>query len=298
VPKKGVSASPGGEFASLAPGGLVYFYADVKRTQPILAHISLKNIDMKQTLGLLGKVDFLSGAVYPKSPSVPGAPRNILLHAWRQRGRIPGGGVLALSPQWEKTASRTGARYWHSSAYGLSAAIQKTEAFVSDGDPFIDGPPVAAPEKLEELRIGASGRQAETPPALVLGWLENAGTPVNNFLSTLGLPVRIPAERIFFAIHETPGGQRPVYEVSLRIETRNANQARALVSILGLVRGLQAKGLPDAADTGADREFLETLRPLLANPPGVDGTDLLIHTGPMSAEGIALLVNRFAAYSP
>ncbi|GHV80853.1 hypothetical protein AGMMS49944_26440 [Spirochaetia bacterium] len=277
-----VPAASGGEFAALAPGAQVYFYADVTRALPILAQVSLRNVNMKQTLGLLEKVDFLSGAVYPK-----GQTRNMLFHAWRRRGRIPGGGLLALSHQWKKTASSTGAYYWHSSAYGLSVSIQKTQVFVSDGDPFIDGPPITAPEKLAELR------QAEGLPELVSGWLENAGIPVNNFLSTLGLPLRIPLERILFAIHERAGpvNQGSLYEASLRIETQNASQARALTSILGLIRGITEGAAP-----GADQDFLGILRPLLANPPEQDGSDLLIRTGPLSAEAIALLLNRFVGF--
>jgi hypothetical protein len=282
APKVNIPVSPGGEFASLAPGGQVYFYADVKRAKPILAHVTLKNIDMKQAAGLLEKVDFLSGAVYP-----PPGSRTMLLHAWRQRGRIPGGAALALSPQWKKTASSTGARYWHSSAYGLSVSIQKAQAFVSDGDPFIDGPPVAPPEHLAELR-----RQAEGPPALVAGWVENAGTPINKFLSTRGLPFHIPTDQILFALYEAPADANRMYEIALRVETQNPSQARALTSILGLVRGFM-----EAAGPGMDLESLEILRPLLVNPPKADGSGLLIRTGPMSAEGIALLLNRFAVYS-
>jgi hypothetical protein len=279
APKVNVPVSPGGEFVSLAPGGQVYFYADVKRAQPILVHVTLKNIDMKRTAGLLEQVDFLSGAVYP-----PGGSRNMLLNVWRRRGNIPGGAALALSSQWKKIPSPTGARYWHSSAHGLSVSIQKTQAFVSDGDPFIEGPPIEPPEHLADLRS----------QALVVGWLENAGTPINKFLSTLGLPVQIPTDRILFALYETPAdaNQGLMYEIVLRVETQNASQARALTSILSLVRGFM-----EAAGPGMDLEVLEILRPLLANPPGADGSGLLIRTGPMSAEGIALLLNRFAVYS-
>jgi hypothetical protein len=284
APQANVPAASGDEFSSLAPGGVVYFNVDIKRARPILARISLKNINMKQTLGLLEKVDSLSGAVYPA-----GGPRNMLLHAWRRKGKIPGGGALALSTQWKKTASQTGARYWHSSRYGLSVSLQNTQAFVSDGDPFIDGPPITAPENLSGLRIRPSVPQTPGLPALIVGWLENAGPPINKFLSVTGLPVRIPAERILFALYEAPSS---LYEVSLRIETQNANQARALTAILVLVRRFTEGAAP-----GVDQEFLETLRPLLANPPSQDGSDLLIRTGPMSAEGIALLLNRFAGYS-
>jgi hypothetical protein len=280
--------SQAGEFAALAPGGQVYFHADVKRVRPILSHVVLKNINMKQTLGLLDKVDFLSGAVYPKEP--PGS-RTMLLHAWRRRGNIPGGGFLAMSSQWKKTPSLSGAPYWHSAAYGLSVSIQKKEAFVSDGDPFIDGSPVEAPESLDKIRSGPHRTSGLNAP--VLGWLENAGTPVNNFLSRMGIPVRIPTERILFAIDEAPG---LMYEIALRVETRNANQAKALVSILALVLR-QTEGLLENAPPGTDGELLKIFIPLLANPPAPDGSDVRIRSSPMTPEAIALLLNRITVYS-
>jgi hypothetical protein len=53
----------------------------------------------------------------------------------------------------------------------------------------------------------------------------------------------------------------------------------------------------ESPDIAVEAEYLEALRPLLANPPSQDGSDLVIRTGPMDAGGIALLFNRFAVYS-
>lgn len=294
-PKTQVRDPSLGEFAYLAPGGLAYFYVDVNRARPILAHITMKDVDMRQTMRILRRVDFVSGAVYPQD-----AKRKILLHAWRQKGNIPGGAGLVFSPQWKQTLSETGGKYWHSERAGLSVSIQNTQAFVSDGDPFTDGTPISLPEKLDELRWDA----------LLLGWMENAGTPINNFLSTIGLPVHIPTERILFGIYESTG-QEPddddaglpeggsvddlpesLYEMRFRVETGNANQARALAALLAIVRGLA-----ENPDINADQEFLETLRPLLVNPPSQEGPDLVIKTGALNAQGIALLFSRFAVYS-
>jgi hypothetical protein len=284
-----------GEFAYLAPGGLAYFHVDVNRARPILAHVTMKDVDMPQTMRILRKVDFVSGAVYPRD-----AERKMLLHAWRQKGNIPGGVGLFFSPQWKQTLSETGGKYWHSERAGLSVSIQNTQAFVSDGDPFTGGVSISLPEKLDELRWDA----------LLLGWLENAGTPINNFLSTIGLPVHIPTERILFGIYDSTGQEpdgddagspeggsadgrpEPLYEMRFRVETGNANQARALAALLAIVRGLA-----ENPDINADQEFLETLRPLLVNPPSQDGPDLVIKTSALNAQGIALLFSRFAVYS-
>jgi hypothetical protein len=299
------AASAGeGEFSNLAAGGLAYFYADINRVRPILAGVSLRGFDLTQTGRFLDKVDFLSGAVYPA-----GAPRKLLLHAWKQKGRVPGGAALFLSSQWKRTASPAGGNYYHSDRYGLSVSARGSHAFVSDADPLAFDPPVAVPNTLAELRW----------EALLLGWLDHAGTPINNFLSAAGIPVRIPTERILFGVYryaepeldaETadsvddenddedpplrPGSDsgEPLYVLRLRVETENANQARAVAALLAFVRVFA-----ESQEANAEAAYLETLRPLLANPPSLDGPDLAIHTDPMDAGEIALLFNRFAVYS-
>jgi hypothetical protein len=299
-----------GEFSNLAAGGLAYFYADVNRVRPILAGISIRGFDLSQTGRFLDKVDFLSGAVYPGR-----SPRKLLLHAWKQKGRVPGAAALFFSSRWKKTASPGGGNYYHSETYGLSVSTQGSHAFVSDADPLAFDPPVAAPDALAELRW----------EALLLGWLDQAGTPINNFLSAAGIPVRIPTERILFGVYQyaepevememdaetadsialddedddedpplRPGSDsgEPLYVLRLRVETENANQARAVATLLAFVRVFV-----ENRDVNVEAEYLEALRPLLANPPSLDGPDLAIHTDPMSAGEIALLFNRFAVYS-
>jgi hypothetical protein len=290
----------GGEFTYLAAGGLAYFYTDVALARPILTTISIRGIDMTQTGRFLDKVDFLAGAVYSGD-----APQHLLLHAWRQKGNVPNASALFLSAKWKKTASPTGNNYYHSEIYGLSVATRGSHAFVSDVDPFAFEPAAATPEGIAGLRWEAA----------VLGWLDNAGRPVNNFLSAAGIPVRIPTDRILFGVYrwspesdlavevvdidddepELQAGFQPglpLYELRLRVETENANQARALATLLAFVRVFV-----ENPDITVEAEYLEALRPLLANPPSQEGSDLVIRTGPMDAEGIALLFNRFAVYS-
>jgi hypothetical protein len=278
APKTG---GPGSEFDYLARGATAYFYADVGRAMPILSNISLNNIDMAQTGTMLKSIDFLAGAAYP-----PGAPRRLMLHAWRKKGSIPGGVSLALSPLWKKADSQTGKPYYRSADFGLSVSIQGGHAFVSTADPFTDDPPVGVPRHLGELGF----------QALVFGWLDNAAAPINNFLAATGMPVSVPAERILFAIHEAPptgpSATGPLYELRLRVETLSPNQAGAVVTLLNVVRAAVER-----LDVNAAPEVLEALRLLLANPPVQDGPDLALRTSPLAAERIALLLNRFAVYS-
>jgi hypothetical protein len=286
-----------GEFAYLAAGGRVYVYTDVRLSRPILEHISLRGVNMAGSGRFLDRVDFLSAALYPA-----GASQRLLLHAWREKGKVPSASALFLSAKWKKTASPTGRSYYHSARYGLSVSTQGSHAFVSDADPFAFEPAVAAPEGMAELRWDA----------VMLGWLDRAGSPINTFLSAAGVPVRIPTDRILFGLYpsEGPSAQadaeaadldgdepragpgEPLYELRLRVETENANQAKALATLLALVRGYI-----ESPEINAAPEYREALRVLLANPPSQDGSDLLIHTEPMGAEEIALLFNRFTVYS-
>jgi hypothetical protein len=293
------ASATGGEFDYLAAGGLAYFYADLRLSQPILENLSLKSVDMTRIGRFLEKVDFLSGAVYPR-----GSPQQMMLHAWKQKGRVPGASALFLSAQWKKTASPGGGRYYHSERYGLSVSTQGSHAFVSDADPLAFESAVAAPDGLADLRW----------EAVMLGWLDHAGTPINNFLSIAGIPMRIPTDRILFGVYPSQGPDpsaemedsvgdegpqrraagngEPLYELRLRVQTENANQARALTTLLALVRTFTER-----PDINVDPEYLATLRPLLANPPSQAGQDLAIHTDPMDAREMALLFNRFSVYS-
>lgn len=301
-----------GEFAYLAAGALAYFYVDVGTSRPILDNLSVGGIDMTRMGRFVDKVDFISGAVYPG-----GEPRRLLLHAWRQKGKVPSASALFLSAKWEKTASPAGRNYYHSKSYGISVSTQGSHAFVSDADPFAFENAIAPPEGLAELRW----------EAVMLGWLDHAGTPINRFLSVAGIPMRIPTDRILFGIYpsqdpeadqdsgagteDAASGEagpeeaddaepayrlaangEPLYELRLRVETENANQARALATLLAYIRVFT-----ENPDNNVDPQYLATLRPLLANPPSQDGSDLAIHTAPMSAGEMALLFNRFAVYS-
>ena len=276
---------PVGEFGYLAAGAQVYVHTDVRLSRPVLEHLSLQGLDMTRIGPFLDRVDFVSAAVYPG-----GAPRRLLLHAWREKGRVPSASALFLSAQWKKTASPTGRKYYHSAAYGISVSTTGSHAFVSDADPFAFEPPAATPEGLGGLRR----------ESILLGWLDHAGTLINRFLSVTGIPMRIPTDRILFGVYrsgepdaeEAPGGGEPLYELRLRVETENPNQARALASLLAFVRAFM-----ENPDSSVEAEYRAVLRSLLANPPGQEGSDLLIHTEPMDAGEIALLFNRFSVYS-
>jgi hypothetical protein len=276
---------PAAGFASLGLGASGYFYVDVPRSRSILGYVSLGGLEGKAAGRILDQVDTLSGALYPL-----GFPQRMILHA-RSHKNIPGGLGLALSFRWKKQRSPDGKPYWHSAPDGLSVALRGKEAFISDGNPFPEAPPVAVPEKIQEFQ----------QRSLMVGWLENAGPPINKFLSDLGMPVQIPTDRILFGVYpmvsdkegsaDTPaaGG---VYELRLRIETQNTPQSKALATLFSVVQDV-----PEGSEIKVKKEYLDLFKSFLTNPPIPDGAGLIVRTGPMNAREIALLFNEFSVYS-
>jgi hypothetical protein len=278
------------DFAPLAPGGTLYFAVDVPRARPILDLISLGNISGKDASAVLDRTGSAVAAVYGE-----GEPRRFLAALRGSYPRFRSGFSFAFNSAWKKARSASGDRYWRSASYGLSIFLEADRALVSDGDPISPPPGPVLPEGFAELRRGA----------LLAGWLEDAGGPINQFFAQLEIPIQIPAERALFGVYalppgalsalspEKPGeGEEPVYEAALRIETPSVNQAKAMVSVISLARLFMSGGaFPGAGGPMA------LAAALFANPPAQEGPVLIIRTGAMDAQEIALLFNMFSVYS-
>jgi hypothetical protein len=273
-----------GEFDALAPGAQVYFYVDVSRSRSILDMVTLNGISGKNASNILGRTSSAVGAVYP-----PGGDRRFLLESQgnypRGRGRLS----MAFSSAWKKTRSPLGKSYYHSQNYGLSVVLERNQALLSDQDPYAGEGGVRPPKKLDELR----------KDAILAGWMETPGPPVNRFLSGLGIPIPVPADRLQFGVYEAEipqgsppreGGRR--YTAVVRVETPSESQARALGALVSMARMVMGGARP------ADGGGLMTLAiALFANPPVLDGKDLIVRTGELGEAEIALLFSRFSVYS-
>jgi hypothetical protein len=247
----------------------------VGKARPILDLLSLGGFSGRQAADLLDKTDSAAAASYP-----PGFPRSFLVAA---RGAYPGFRAalsFALSPSWKRTRSPEGGFYWHSSREGLSVALDKGRAFVSDGDPLVPPPGPEAPEPYRALRRGA----------LLAGWSDYGGIALNQFLASQGILLQFPADRIVFAVYDSPAGGEPGYQAVLRIETASVSQAKGLAAVFSLARRFLAD-LPPEAGEGS------LALALFANSPVQDGPALIIRTGPLDAPGIALLFRMLSLYS-
>jgi hypothetical protein len=123
---------------------------------------------------------------------------------------------------------------------------------------------------------------------VIAGWIGDAAGPLNRFLGSLGLPLQIPAEQVFFAVYRA-GGEEAGYEARIRLETASAAQARGLAGLLTMA-ALAIGGAGPESPLGG-------IAPFFANPPVQEGAALILHTGVMDQGRIALLFSLFSVYS-
>ncbi|MDR2786072.1 MAG: hypothetical protein LBB83_09190 [Treponema sp.] len=282
-----------GEFAVLDGGGLAYFTIDVPGARPILDLAQFEGRRGGQAAEILDLTNTAVGAVYaPESgedaPAVsarqePDAPsaRRYLIAA---RGKYPAGRAgfaFTFSAEWKKLKSPAGKRYWYSRREELALVLDGRSALVSNADPYPRSAAVEIPGSFARFRDNA----------VLAGWLHSPSVPLNRFVAQLNIPIQIPADLLIFAVYPAEGefeGQekKHLYTARVRLETQSPSQAKALASMFSMVRLFAA---------GAD--LPPAIAALLANIPEVDGAALILSTGALEPESIALLFNMFSVYS-
>jgi histidinol-phosphatase (PHP family) len=273
----------GDDFALLDPGGLAYLSLDIPQSRPVLDLISIGGLGRGQAAQTLDMTDTAAAAVYP-----PEDGRSFLLAA---RGRYPSSRLrfsLGLSSSWKKTRSKTGGRYWRSEENKLSLYVEPQYALISDGDPFPHTGGVRPPEKFAELSEGA----------VLAGWLPDAESLINRFLSGMQIPLAIPADILIFGVYPGPAGAEETdaanpksrFFAKLRLELPSPSHVSALVSMISLIQSFIAM---DAAG----EERLPLAKILFANAPIPENSSLILASSALAAEEIALLFNMFSIYS-
>ena len=290
-----VSVSPeneGWEFSLLPAGGSVYLWADTVKGRPLLDVLSFEGKSGKDAGKILDSTSSAVAAVFPDGQS-----RRFYLAALGDYPRVKASFSFAFSSAWKKQKSRTGNSYWYSKNDNIALALGSSLALVSDMDPFEELPKGISPQGFTEFRQGLA----------LAGWMSSPSGPINSFLNTLGIPLQIPAEELFFGAVRLPAdnGQSPEkpWELVFRIRTPSATQARSLLSLFSIARFFLLSGAVQQGSVGeglfpsGSMSPLEAAALLFANPPEQDGDTLIIHTGSLDEKGIALLFNMFSIYS-
>jgi hypothetical protein len=271
-------------FLPLEPGGRIYMVIDVPASRPILDRLEIQGMGAGQSREIFDRTRTVAAALYPK-----GHERRFQAAAWGKYPGIRGNMALSAGEDWEKGRSKIGGAYYHAPRTGLSVALSGSRAFVSGAgpggktDPFAEGPGTELPEDFAGFKRGAA----------LAFWVDEPGPPANRFFEALGLPLRLPADRLFAGLFPYRGeddaaGAAARYEALIRIETPSASQARALFTLISMARVY----VPNSGDAAWTLAAL-----LFAHPPVQEGRNLSLRTAPLSAEEIALLFNAFSVYS-
>jgi hypothetical protein len=267
----------------LEDGAFVYVFADVQAAKPILELLPIAEMNDKQARQMLDKTSTAVAALYP-----PASGRRYQAAAWGAYPSFQAGVALGMSKYWKKQRSAAGLSYWHSPADRLSIALNPKHAFIAaweeetPGDPVTASPGVKLPEGLNEFRRGA----------IVSCWLEDPGPWLDRIFEQAGIPLQLPAQRIFLSLFpaarlpgEQPQEAGQKYEAMIRMRFAGAAQARSLVFLFSLARNFMA-----GAETGRMAALL------FANPPSQNGSDLDIKTSVLTETQIALLFALFSVY--
>ncbi|MDR2144466.1 MAG: hypothetical protein LBP29_08865, partial [Treponema sp.] len=289
-------ADRGDSFALMAPGADIYLSADVEAARPILDRLSMGGFGGGEISQFLDMTNSITAALYGSGP------RRFLAAASGNYPSARGGIFFSASKDWAKTKSASGIAYWHSDKSALSVYLGPASAYVSDADPFVSAPGAESPAGLAELKAGA----------VLSGWMDKPGVPLNRIIAALGVPVQIPADRLVFGVYRaeetavstgnrsSTGAEKTsagdgLYRAALRLETQSETQAAALARIFTMAKLASAFADFSAMESGAGLASLTAV--FLSNVPERNGSVLTLTTGVMNGTDIALLFNTLAVYS-
>ncbi|HCC37096.1 MAG TPA: hypothetical protein DEQ14_05515 [Treponema sp.] len=267
----------------LEPGAIAYILADVKNARPILNFLPIRELNENQAGQILDRTQSAVVAVYPRESG-----RRFQLAAWGDFPTGQAGIALGLSKEWKKARSQAGYSYWYSQAGGLSLAINAKQAHVAavsagvPPDPISHSPPVQFPADFIAASAGS----------IISCWLENPGTTVNRLFEAMGLPLQLPAERMYITIfpNENPAQDSGLrYRAAIKIEASGESQAKALETLFSMARVFSSQ----APETNG---VVSLAAVLFANAPVRDGKYLELQTAPLTEKDIALLFSFFSIY--
>jgi hypothetical protein len=285
VPKPETFYRGRSDFSLMAEGADLYINAQVQSVRPILAALKLGGMTGTEIKDFLDMSDVLTAAVFSS-----GDVRHFYVAAEGNFPSTRGGLFFSASKDWEEVISTSKIPYWHSSRSRLSVSLNAKQAFISDDDPFVPPPGAQTPEALTALR----------KDSVLCGWINDPSAGLNRFVASFGIPVQIPANRILFAVYavSTDSAKESAskktktaeqYTATLRFETPSPTQANALVGIFSLARlGLAT------ADFSKHRELETLVRAFFWQSPRAEGSALILNTGVMKGEDIALLFNMIS----
>lgn len=270
-----------GGIMPLSQGASAYALVDVPNARPILEGIGFFPSNDKNMKLMLDKTHSAVLAVF--SPSTT-EDRRYQLVSWGSYPATGSGMAFGASKGWTKQRSAfQNIVYWHSEKAQMSVAVSPSQAFVlvamtkPPHDPIPPPPGIKIPDGFGEFAKGA----------VFSCWLSEPGPSLNQRLKAMGIPLEIPAKRLFvclFPPNDKASSARPMYEAHIKITLPSATQARTIASFLDLARAFMTQPQQPSLMTSL----------LFANPVVQEEGSLLFKMPPLSVQEISLLFSMFS----
>jgi len=300
APKVSLPDEPDGiiedrELYTLPTGGKAYIWIDTAEARPLLGVFSIGGLSDKDMTRVLDSTETAIAVMFPE-----GQDRRFYLAA---KGSFPvftANLSLTFNKNWKRMKSPGGGRYWYSQSDGIALALESKLALVSNIDPFTDLALEIPPPGFNEFRRGFA----------LAGWMPNPYETVNHVISTMGVPLSIPAVDFFFgashlspdpASTDDPTDGNPMdmklWAPVFKIRTPSASNARSLLALFTVARLFIPQRSIDQGAVGSNfRTPQEAAALLFANTPEQDEDFLTLHIASLDAASIALLFQVFSIY--
>ena len=285
---------PLNELSLLPAGAKLYFWADAVNGRPLLDVLSFEGTSGKDAEQILDNTSSAVAAIFPSAIS---QDRRFFIAALGNYPSFSANFSFTFSRSWKKQKSSSGANYWYSKANDLALSLGSKLALVSNIDPLSHFSPEISPHGFKDFQIEYQNEM------VLCGWMNNPQESINNFITSMEIPIQIPAEDFYFGINKTIEAAEP-WELVFRIKTASAIHARSLVSLFSIARLFISRGMVTQEEI--QEEIIEKemyLSPqeaavlLFANVPELNGEYLTIRTDSLNEGRIALLFNLFSLHS-
>ena len=285
------------ELHILPAGGRAYIWIDAAESRPLLDVLSIGGMSGKDMARILDSTETAVAAVFPE-----GGERRFYLAATGKFPVFAANVSMTFNRNWKKQKSPNGSSYWYSKGDGVALALGSNLALVSNIDPNTAFTSEIPPPGFAEFRRGFA----------LAGWLPNPSEIVDSVIASMGVPLQIPAEDLFFgasrlspntaASDDNPTDDNPtdteLWEPVFKIRTASASQARSLLVLFSVARLFVQRGLIGQGAGGSPSMSPQEAAALLfANTPEQEDDFLILRTAPLDAARIALLFRMFSIYS-
>jgi hypothetical protein len=275
------------ELSILPAGARVYLWADVERSRPFLETLFSFYVSAGDFSEILDNTYSATAAIF-SAEQVQNQGHRFFLAAIGSYPRFRANIALFFNRGWKRQKSLTGSSFWRSDRDNISLALGSNIALVSDLDPYQHFSPEIPSPGFLEFKSGFG----------LAGWVNNPSDSINTFLTSLGIPLSVPAEEFFFGAGRDLTQGAELWELVFRVRTPSEPQARALLTLFSMARHFVTRG-PQAVVGENDLSLSpqDAAMLLFANNPELEGDSLTFRLPPLSAAGIALLFEMFSVYS-